>query len=256
MHYNPPMPANPLACIRVVLVSASHPGNIGAVARGMANMGLADLRLVAPARHPTAEATARAAGSPVLAEAVVHADLAEAIAPCSLVVAATARRRAARWPVMTPRSAAAALAAHAVGGGKSAVVFGPEQSGLSNADLDAAHALIHIPVNPDFASVNLAGAALLVAYELRLAVCGAGDAAVAPAQPPPATAEQVRGFHLHLLAVMRDSGFLRHKQPDALLRKIHLLFQRARLTAEEINILRGILSAVGGNKGGGRKPSP
>ncbi len=242
------MPANPLARIRVVLVSASHPGNIGAVARGMANMGLADLRLVAPLRHPTAEATARAAGAPVLEEAVVHADLAGAIAPCSLVVAATARRRAARWPVMTPRSAAAALAAHAVGGGEAAVVFGPEQSGLSNADLNAAHALIHIPVNPDFASVNLAGAALLVAYELRLAVCGAGEpAALAPspaAEPPPATAEQVRGFHLHLEAVMRDSGFLRHKQPDALLRKIHLLFQRARLTAEEINILRGILSAV------------
>src|SRR5690606_462965 len=155
--------------IRFVLVDTSHPGNIGAVARAMKNMGLAELVLVNPREFPHPEATARASGADdLLARARVVATLPEAIADCGLVLATTARTREQYFRVLEAREAADRAVYEArAGAGAVAVVFGTERFGLSNEHLLAAHALLRIPANPEYESLNIAMAAQLIAYEIR-----------------------------------------------------------------------------------------
>ena len=154
---------------RIVLVGTTHPGNIGAVARAMKNMGLADLALVNPRYFPDKEATARASGAEDLLEnATVVDTLAEAIADCVYVAGASARSRAINWPSLDARDCAARLLDQGRKG-PVAAVFGPEKSGLSNSDLDHCDTLLTIPTNPEFSSLNLAMAVQVVTYELRLA---------------------------------------------------------------------------------------
>ena len=244
---------NPLEQIRVVLVGATHPGNIGAAARAMANMGLARLHLVSPREFPSPVATAMASGADrVLDTALVHAGLAEALAGCTLVIGTSARRRSSPWPVLEPREAGVRLVAHAARG-EAALVFGPEQSGLGNKELEFVHRLVHIPVVPGFASLNLAASVMILAYEVRRAWLGredggggnGGDKNGGPKSGSPlADAARMDDFHRHFVEVMTETGFLRNKQSTALIRKLKLLFQRAHPTMEEINILRGILSSV------------
>lgn len=257
-----------LDAVRVVLVRPTHPGNIGAVARAMGNMGLSDLALVAPREFPSAVATARASGADaILASARVVADLDQAIASCGFVVGTTARPRSIAWPSLTPRQAAAAIAERAAAAGdkpeRVGILFGPERSGLSNADVDRCHALIRIPVDEAMPSLNLASAALVVAYELRLALtptqessepAGRGARMVENRSPatymtqgrvsPLATADQVHGYYAHLERVLDRIDFLKAKPPVKLMRKIVRIFSRAQLSAEEVNILRGILTTV------------
>ena len=155
--------------IRIVLVGTTHPGNIGACARAMKNMGITDLVLVNPRHFPHDEATARASGADdVLDNARVMATLGEAIADCVYTAGASARSRAIDWPMLEPRECAARLLEEAARG-PVAVVFGPEKSGLSNTDLDLCDVLLTIPTNPDFSSLNLAMAVQVITYELRLA---------------------------------------------------------------------------------------
>jgi TrmH family RNA methyltransferase len=154
--------------IRIVLVG-THPGNIGAVARAMKNMGVTDLALVNPLYFPDKEATARASGAEdLLEEATVVDTLAEAIADCVYVAGASARSRAINWPCLDARDCAARLLEESAKG-PVAAVFGPEKSGLSNSDLDHCDTLLTIPTNPDFSSLNLAMAVQVVTYELRAA---------------------------------------------------------------------------------------
>ena len=233
--------------IRIVLVQPSHGGNIGGCARAMKNMGLTRLVLVAPEEFPSEEASARAAGADdVLAQAQVCATLDEAIADCHLVIGASARERRIAWPRLAPDEAARKIVAAA--GQEVAVLFGRERTGLTNDELDRCQILVNIPANPEFSSLNLACAVQLIAYEIRCAAVT--DDAATPANAaemlgePLATSAEMQRFYQHLDQVMVESGFLDPNNPRLLTRRIRRLFNRVELTSNEVNILRGILSAV------------
>jgi len=229
--------------IRIVLVGTTHPGNIGAVARAMKNMGLADLALVDPRHFPHEDATARASGAADLLEsASVHATLKDALRDCVYAVGASARSRAISWPAMTPRDCAERLLAECRRG-TVAAVFGPEKTGLHNDDLDLCDSLLTIPTNPEFSSLNLAMAVQVLTYELRVAGMADGGPAF-ETEAPPATGEEMDHFYAHLEEVLRDIGFLDPDNPRHLMRRLRRLFIRARPDKNEVNILRGILSAV------------
>ena len=158
-----------LSHIKIVLVETSHSGNIGAAARAMKNMSITNLCLVSPKLFPCAEATARAAGSDdVLARATVYQSLSEAVADCQLVIGASARSRTISWPEMTPRECAEKVVVNEPHN-KVAIVFGRENSGLKNHELDLCHFLLRIPCNSDYSSLNIAAAVQVVCYELFVA---------------------------------------------------------------------------------------
>lgn len=229
--------------ICIVLVGTTHPGNIGASARAMKNMGVHDLRLVNPLHFPHDEAKARASGAQdVLASAMVVGSLEEAIKDCVYVAGASARSRSIDWPSLDARDCAARLieAAH---GGTVAAVFGPENSGLSNADLDHCDTLLTIPTDPTFSSLNLAMAVQVVTYELWVA--GFSDKSpLHEADAPAATAEELEHFYAHLEQVLTDLRFLDPNNPRRLMRRLRRLFIRVRPDKNELNILRGVLAAV------------
>jgi len=228
--------------IRIVLVGTTHPGNIGAVARAMKNMGLSDLALVNPKYFPHEDATARASGAEdLLDSATVVPTLDEALADCVFAAGASARSRAIEWPFMEPRECAAKLVEEEPGG-TVAVVFGPEKSGLSNSDLDRCQVLLTIPTNPEFSSLNIAMAVQVITYELRLAMLAATD----PVEPeiPSATGEEMEHFYVHLERVLTDTGFLNPENPRMLMRRLRRLFIKAQPDQNEGNILRGILTSV------------
>lgn len=233
--------------IRIVLVGTTHPGNIGAVARAVKNMGLADLALVRPRYFPHDEATARASGADdVLQSAAVHDSLADAIADCVYTIGASARPRTINWPTLDVRDAAARIVAES-GQGNVAVVFGPEKTGLENADLDLCDALLSIPANPDFSSLNLAMAVQVVTYEIRAAGTLKQPQYVADA--PLATSDELEHFYAHLERVLTDVGFLDPDNPRHLMRRLRRLYIRARPDQNEVNILRGFLSAIERDRG-------
>jgi len=233
--------------IRIVLIDTSHPGNIGATARAMKNMSLEQLWLVNPRHYPHAQATARASGADdLLARARVCQSLDQALAGCRLVIGASARERAVAWPRVDPRTCGARLVAEAAQG-QVALVFGRESSGLSNAELDRCNALVQIPTNPAYSSLNLAAAVQLLAYEVHLAWLE-GRPTDVPASRQVASAEQLEGFYHHLVQALEEIGFADPKQSDKLFRRLRGLFHRARPDPDEINILRGILSAAQGRK--------
>jgi len=225
--------------VRIVLVEITHPGNIGAAARAMKNMGLSQLYLVRPQGFPSAEATARAAGADdLLARAMVCDDLDEALTGCGLVFGASARARKISWPQLDPRAAAARVASV---GEKAAVVFGREHAGLTNEELDRCTHLLTIPTVPEFSSLNVAAAVQVVSYELRMATA---PPAAAADQARLATAEQRERFYQHLEQVLLDLEFLDPANPKHLMRRLRRLFNRVELDENEVHILRGILTAV------------
>ncbi len=229
--------------IRIVLVGTTHPGNIGAVARAMKNMGLRDLVLVSPRFFPHEEATARASGATdVLDNAAVVDTLADALTDCVYVVGASARSRTISWPSMGPRDCAERMIRESAIG-TVAAVFGPEKSGLHNDDLDLCHTLLTIPTDPGFSSLNLAMAVQVLTYELRVASF-VDTGPVFESEAPPATAEEMEHFYAHLERVLADISFLDPQNPRHLMRRLRRLFIRARPDKNEINILRGILTAV------------
>lgn len=234
--------------VRVVLVATSHPGNIGGAARAMRTMGLARLVLVSPRSFPDAEADARAAGADeVLADAVVVATLADALAGCRMAFGCSARPRGVALRELAPAEAACELMACAGGGEEVALVFGNERVGLSNEEIQQCHAAVRIPTDAEFSSLNLAAAVQVLAYELRNAA-GTVDAAAAPTSPAPsraepaATADELEGFFGHLQQALADIDFFKGRAPDTLMRRFRRLFFRATLTRREVLILRGVLS--------------
>jgi len=238
--------------VRIVMVHTTHPGNIGAAARAMKNMCLEQLVLVAPREFPCAEATARASGADdVLASARVVDSLADAVSDCRIVIGASARLRSVAWPVVDPREAAR-LAASEVTAGAVAIVFGRESSGLSNDELDLCTHLVHIPTNPDFSSLNVAMAVQVLSYELMQA---AGEQLPAVEENGPvASNAEMEGFFSHLEQALDEIGFTDARRADKLLRRLRRLFHRAAPDSEEVNILRGILSAAQGRKSMRRDP--
>ena len=229
--------------IRIVLVEPQHPGNIGAVARAMKNMGLRDLHLVKPALFPHQEATARASGADdVLDAAVVHDSFDQAIADCGLIVGTSARQRHLPWSIVEPRECSERIV-HASRNETAAVVFGAERTGLTNAELDRCHLLMTIPTASEYSSLNLAMAVQVVAYELWLA---ARDGAPPPPERevPLATAEEVARLYVHFEQVLEEIDFKDRTGGGHLMARIRRLFNRAQLDQNEMNIMRGILTAV------------
>ncbi len=232
-----------LAQIRIVLIETSHPGNIGAAARAMKVMGLSRLYLVAPQQFPSAEATARASGADdLLAGAVVCPDLESALAGCTRVYGASARSRTIPWPLFSPRECAAQVA-EVPGDETVAFVFGRESSGLTNAELERCSALLHIPTNPDYSSLNLAAAVQVVSYELRQALLEPGPEEASEGEPL-ADHTDVERFYDHLEQTLVELEFLDPENPRQLMRRLRRLFNRTALQVVEVNILRGILTAA------------
>lgn len=228
--------------IRIVLVDTSLARNIGSAARAMKTMGLDDLRLVRPQQFPHAEATALAAGAvDLLDRARVCGGIPEAVSDCGLVLGASARPRNAHWQVLDAREAAA-RAVDVAAGSPVAILFGNERNGLSNDDLALCHALVSIPANPAYESLNLAQAVQVVCYELRMAQ------GVQPRRlerdVPPATADEVARLHEHLARVLDAVGFTDARNAPHVLAKLQRLLGRAGPDQEEVQVLRGILTAI------------
>ena len=235
------LPMKTLDYIRVVLVQPTHPGNIGATARAMANMGLSNLVLVDPADFPSPIATARAAGAEsILDGAVVVSDLDQAIGECTLVIGTTARSRSIQWPEKTP-----ALAMESVLSGDHdhiAFLFGRESSGLTNQELERCQFLIRIPVEDSFSSLNLASAVTVVLYELRKQALDKVNF-VASTSDKLATAAEMRGFLEHLDQFVKKVEFSDGRS-SKLQRKMARMFNRIQMYAQEVRMLRGLFKAV------------
>jgi TrmH family RNA methyltransferase len=237
--------AHGVSNIRVVLLNTSHPGNIGAAARAMKTMGLDVLWLVSPREFPHADATARASGADdVLAGARVCARLDEALEDCPLVIGASARERSIPCPVVSPRECAR-LAERESRISRVAILFGCEQSGLSNDVMDRCQYLVRIPANPAYSSLNLAAAVQLIAYELFVArTASPADNRDDARAHVPVSAGEMERFYAHLEHTLVELGFLDPANPRQLMRRLRRLYNRARPDANEINILRGILTAA------------
>ncbi|MGC3873784.1 RNA methyltransferase [Halomonas sp. GXIMD04776] len=250
-----------LAQLRIVLVGTSHPGNIGGVARAMKNMGLADLALVAPrCEVRTSEAISRASGADALvAAAPIHASLDDAVADATLVVGASARSRTLPWPMFTPRQLSDALADELTSReARVALVFGREDSGLTNDELQRCHRHVCIPANPDFSSLNLAAAVQVLAYECRQAWLQDSPPGVnknpridkEPAtfglewDSPLASHDDLERFFTHLERALIAVEFHDPAKPRQLMARLRRLYLRARPDQMEISILRGILTAM------------
>jgi tRNA/rRNA methyltransferase len=234
--------ADALAQVRVVLCQTSHPGNIGACARAMKTMGLQHLYLVEPRHFPHAEAEAMASrATDILENARVCATLDEALSGCVFAVASTARERDLSHQVFTPREAAARMVDEAQHG-PVAFVLGSEKFGMTTEQVNRCSAIVTIPANPEYSSLNLASALQIFAYEVRLAALDPRPASAAP--QPAATRSDMERFYAHLEETMVDLGFLDPKQPKRLMQRLRRLFERARVEREEFNILRGVLAAA------------
>jgi TrmH family RNA methyltransferase len=231
--------------VRVVLIDPSHPGNIGSVARAMKNMALSDLVLVRPRSFPHAESTALAAGADdILAGARVVESVEQAVADCAFIAGTTSRPRSYYWEFTTPRDVARRIVALEQQN-RAALLFGSERYGLATEDLNLCNVLVRIPANPEYCSLNLAMSVQLAAYEifmareqpqshtqLEMALAPSGD---------------VEHFYAHLLEVLNEIDF--EDRTGHLMERLRRLFNRAQLDRNELNILRGILSAVQGRRG-------
>ncbi len=229
---------------RFVLVGASHPGNVGAAARAIKVMGFADLVLVAPLHadvlaHPQALAMASSAAD-VLAAGRVVATLDEALDGVHCACATAMTPRDFGPPTHAPRDHFATLAA---GRGRVAFVFGPERTGLVNDDVRRCHACVSIPTAPDYGSLNLAQAVQLIAYEWRTAL-GGWPVVARTVDAELADGAAVAALLAHWRDVLEAIGFLDPAAPRKLMARLRRLANRAALTREEVQILRGIARAV------------
>lgn len=232
--------------IRIVLVHTTHPGNIGAVARAMKNMGIAKLYLVKPKLFPNERATWRAASAvDVLDSAVVVETLDEAIADCGLVVGTSARGRRIPWPLVNPRDCAGQLAPQ-LHNNQVAFVFGREDRGLTNEELQRCNLHVHIPSSEEYSSLNLAMAVQIICYEMRMAQLAPtldhDDMAEWDAEL--ATADDLERYFVHLEETLVDMGFLKPEAPKQLMSRLRRLYSRKRMDELEVSMLRGILTAT------------
>ena len=226
--------------IKFILFEPSHPGNVGAAARAIKTMGFEKLCLINPIEHPHSEARARSSGAlDVLLNAEVFDNLQDAIKGCGLIIGTTSRTRRISVPITNIRETAPSIVAEAKQ--KSvAVIFGPEKSGLINAQVDCCNQLVNIPSIGSYKSLNLAMAVQIVAYELRVA----NEALPVEIKARNlASNEDIELFYNHLNQVLLETGFLDPKNPKQLMRRLRTLFNRAQMDENEINIMRGILAS-------------
>lgn len=244
--------------IRIVMVNTSHAGNIGSAARAMKTMGLSSLWLVDPADFPDPKADAMASGATdLLASARVVATLDEALAGCGLVLGASARQRRIPWPHMDAEKGASMALAQAANS-EIAILFGREQSGLSNEELQRCHVHVEIPGNPEYPVLNVASAIQVLCYELRKqwlagdGLAAADNASNMPRMPielvrwddVPASAEKLEQFFVHCESTLLEIGFFEADTPKKLMARVRRLFMRARPDERELRMLRGILSSA------------
>lgn len=237
--------------IRVVLVNTSHPGNIGGVARAMKNMGLTRLVLVEPRVFPHHEADARASGAnDILEKAQVVATLEDALVGCNLVLGTSARDRRIPWPLLDPRECGTKVVGEAAGGAEIALVFGREDSGLTNEELQRCHYHVHIPSDPEFSSLNLGAAVQVLSYEVRMAWLAAQgqpskvekDEVASTKSGELATMDELERFYEHLEQTLVAIEFLDPEKPRHLMARLRRLYGRSSVSRAEMNILRGILT--------------
>ncbi|RXZ66220.1 TrmH family RNA methyltransferase [Pelagerythrobacter rhizovicinus] len=230
----------------IVLVRPQLGENIGKAARAMLNFGLTELRLVAPRDGwPNPSAGPAAAGADVVLEnATVHNTLAEAVADCAHVYATTVRKRGVTKPVVTPEEAALQIAAAQ---GRSAIVFGPERSGLETDDVALARAILTVPINPEFGSLNLAQAVILCAYEWSKTQWGGGMLAQPTGEDllPPAPQEELEGLIGQLEAMLEPRGyFLPESRAAATRRTLRTMLTKPGWNHLEVRTMRGVLSSL------------
>ena len=234
-------PTPDLSRVRIIMVGCTHPGNIGAAARAMKTMGLNRLFLVRPLDYPSAQATARAAGADdVLDEAISCESLAQAGGDCKQMLATTARRREISCPVLSPRQAAAHWAQT---GDESALVFGPEHSGLTNDDVALCQYAIHIPTVSHFRSLNVASAIQILSYEFAMAAKTQMTTEPPKPQTVPTRADMEQ-FYEHLSQCLTRIEFTQPQKYKRLHRRLRRLFDRAAPDMDELSLLHGILSAA------------
>ena len=228
----------------IVLVRPQLGENIGKAARAMLNFGLTEMRLVAPRDGwPNPSAGPAAAGADiVLEQAQVFETLAEAIADCSAVYATTVRKRGLVKPVVTPEEAAQEM--HAAPG-RAAILFGPERAGLETDDVAVARKILTVPINPEFGSLNLAQAVILVAYEWSKHVALESPPKVD--LDPPAPQQELDGLIGHLEAMLDDAGyFFPPDRVPATKRTLRSVLTKPSWNANEVRTMRGVLSALEG----------
>ncbi|MET1253515.1 RNA methyltransferase [Aliikangiella maris] len=231
---------------KFVLSHTTHPGNIGASARALKVMGLSQLALVNPSNFPSAQATERASrADDILASAQVFVTVEEAVADCRLVVGTSARTRTLPSQLVTPRELVE-LILQQPARVPVAILFGTENSGLTNDELHMCNYHVCIPTNPEYSSLNLASAVQLIAYELRL---GFAQTPELPEQrildnEQPISREQLSGLLEHFDEAMRKTGYLKQNHEKQIDIRMNRLFSKANLTHSEMNILRGFLRSV------------
>lgn len=248
---------NRLDSVRIVTVATTHPGNIGSAARAMKTMGLSDLRLVRPKMFPNAEATALASGAADLLEnAQVCDSLDDAIADAELVIATSARGRHIPWPCISAREFGELLqqepTSHRV-----AILFGREDRGLTNDELQRCNLHVTIPSNEEYGVLNLAAAIQVICYEVRMALVGEQLPSKSthahqhqltlpsiPWDQPPASQADIQRLLTHFQTVMQQSGFFNPTHSGQVRTRLDRLFLRARPDKMEINILRGFLGSL------------
>ena len=228
--------------IRVVLINTFHPGNIGAAARAMKNMGLSQLYLVEPEIFPSKEADSRAAGAKDLLEnAIVVSSLEEAIADCQLVIGTSARtQRTFDLPLLPAREGAEQIVGEA-NSGQVALVFGRETMGLHNHELQKCNIHIYIPANPEYPVLNVSQAIQLLCYEIFMAAENKSYKKVKEEYP---RQKEISLFYEHLEKVLRMTNFIVPQHEGKVLEKLRRFFNRSRPERTELNMLRGILTSV------------
>ncbi|EJC1073181.1 tRNA (cytosine(32)/uridine(32)-2'-O)-methyltransferase TrmJ [Vibrio cholerae] len=231
--------------VKVVLVGTTHSGNIGSAARAMKVMGLSQMVLVDPQCQVDAQAIALAAGASEIAlNAQIYPTLEAAVADCGLVVGTSARSRTLEWPMLEPRECGEKLISeanqHSV-----AMVFGRERTGLTNDELQLCHYHVCVPANPEYSSLNLAMAVQLLSYEVRMAYLALQQSSQSSTlQEEYPRHQELERFYAHLEQVIMQTEFISAQQPGQVINKLRRMFTRARPEAQEINILRGILTSV------------
>lgn len=231
--------------MRFVLVGTSHPGNIGAAARAMKTMMQEQLVLVSPRTTLDSEAISRSSGAEdVLRSAREYPTLEEAVADSHWVVGCSARPRRLSKQVLSPREFAEMALQKQASGQQVSIVFGREDRGLDNEELQRCDAHLVIPANPDYASLNLGAAVQVVAWELME---NSSKAAI-ETEPSDAVAlashKEVEGLYQHYWNAMVRSGFLDPERPKQIMARLRRLYSRAGLEKVEVNILRGILTEL------------
>ncbi|MFZ7188316.1 tRNA (cytosine(32)/uridine(32)-2'-O)-methyltransferase TrmJ [Avibacterium avium] len=231
--------------IRIVLVETSHSGNIGSAARAMKTMGLSQLYLVAPKQGVDKQAIALAAGADdVVKNAVIVPTFDQAVADCEFVIGTSARLRHLQSTLLEPRACAEKAVAFAKQH-KVAIVFGRERIGLTNEELLKCRYHLTIPANPDYSSLNLAMAVQLICYELRMAWLEENkkdvDLSLSSIESTYPTAQELEYFFAHTERLYQQLGFI---QNQGVMQKLRRLYLRAEVEKNELNILRGMLSAV------------